>query len=263
MIFDFFKYHGTGNDFVLIDNRRSDFPIDKNLIQQLCDRRFGIGADGMILISYKDGCDFEMNYYNSDGNIGSMCGNGGRCAVAFANKLQIIGDHAKFHAVDGLHQAQILKKDKNIYLVKLKMLDVKSVRKNNDALIINTGSPHYINFTSNLNDLDVNKEGRKIRNNEQFIAKGINVDFVEIHKDHLSVRTYERGVENETLSCGTGVIASAIAYASREDKEGLFNIQSRGGMLKVMFIKSDDTFTDIWLEGPSEFVFKGKFEINI
>ena len=261
MIFEFHKYHGTGNDFILIDNRKNDFPPDNETIKYLCNRRFGIGADGLILLSYKDAYDFEMTYFNSDGNVGTMCGNGGRCAVAFAHKLHIVQDQVKFHAFDGLHQAVVLKKDNDIVYVKLKMKNVKNVEYNNDAYIINTGSPHYIRFVTKLNDIDVNHEGRKIRNSERFLPDGINVDFVEIYNDRLFVRTYERGVENETLSCGTGVIASAIAYAAKENKEGTFNIKTMGGLLKVMFNKDNDTFFNVWLEGPANFVFKGKIEI--
>ncbi len=261
MVTKFSKYHGTGNDFILIDDRKDDFHKDEKLIQHLCDRRYGIGADGLILLNYENGYDFNMTYFNSDGKSGSMCGNGGRCIVAFANNLNIIHKKAKFLTSDGLHEAQILGRDKDVLFVKLKMQDVKSVEMDNDSYIINTGSPHYINFVTGLDQMDIFNEGRKIRNNEVFKTDGINVDFVEVNKDHLFVRTYERGVENETLSCGTGVIASALAYALKCKKDEFVNIQTKGGNLKVMFKRYDNTFADIWLEGPASFVFSGNIQV--
>lgn len=227
MTFEFYKYHGTGNDFILIDNRLNDFPVSNEVIRNLCDRNTGIGADGLILLSYKDGYDFEMNYFNSDGNSATMCGNGGRCAVAFANKLRIINNKTIFSAIDGAHRAEILKDNDCGMIVKLDMQDVKKTETLDEAFIIDTGSPHYINFVKNVSEIDVIAEGRKIRNNERFVPGGINVDFVEENNNTLFVRTYERGVENETLSCGTGVVASAIAYAYKENKTGHFNVSIR------------------------------------
>lgn len=262
MIIGFYKYHGTGNDFILIDNRLNDFPVKTNLIRHLCDRHYGIGADGLILLSYKTGYDFEMNYYNSDGNIGSMCANGGRCAVAFASKLKIIEHETDFFAFDGSHNAQIIKQTDNFVDVVLSMKDVKNIENFDNDFIINTGSPHYIKFVENLSVLNVYDEGQRIRYNKPFTSEGINVNFVEVNKETLFVRTYERGVENETLSCGTGVIAAALAYAYRERESGFVNIKTRGGDLKVGFINNNDSFSNISIEGPANFVFKGETEIN-
>lgn len=261
MVLDFFKYHGTGNDFILLDNRKNDIPEDTEFIQRLCDRKFGIGADGVILLSYKRDFDFLMSYYNSDGLPGTMCGNGGRCVVAFANQLKIIHDTAKFMASDGVHEGRILDKKNNIWYISLSMNDVNEIQEADNNYVIDTGSPHYVQFVNNLNEFDVFAEGKRIRNNTQFSTGGINVNFVEIEDSNIFVRTYERGVENETLSCGTGVIASALSSALRTDKEKCIDVKSRGGMLKVYFEKEDNRFSNIRLEGPATFVFKGKLEI--
>jgi len=261
MKIEFSKYHGTGNDFILIDDRKKKFPADDKLIRHMCDRRFGIGSDGLILLSNSDVYDFCMTYFNSDGKPGSMCGNGGRCAVAFAQNLNIISEHAEFLTSDGMHIAQVLNNNMEVSDVKLKMQDVHFIKMDGDAYIINTGSPHYTTFVSGIHQIDVVNDGRLIRNNEKYKTDGVNVNFVEVFDDHLYVRTYERGVENETLSCGTGVTASALAYALKEKKDGIIKIQTQGGNLVVMFTYKNDSFSNIWLEGPAAFVFKGKFEI--
>jgi diaminopimelate epimerase len=267
MIIRFSKYHGTGNDFILIDNRSLLFRNlneSVKLIERLCHRRFGIGADGLILINSSNVADFEMIYFNADGKEGSMCGNGGRCSVAFANSLGLIKDKTFFNAIDGKHEALIISKDHDNTNVKLRMRDVTDVQRIDDYFIIDTGSPHYIRFEKNVADLDVRKEGSKIRYSKLFVEKGINVNFAEAFGDHIFVRTYERGVEDETLSCGTGSTATALAaYVSGNipDKNKC-NIKTNGGNLTVHFnYINNSVFTDIWLEGPAVCVYKG--EINI
>ena len=261
MKISFEKYHGAGNDFILIDNINSSIGLDEKSVAQLCDRHLGIGADGVILIQEKESCDFEMIYYNADGGLGSMCGNGGRCAVIFARKLGMIDREATFVAYDGIHRA-IVKEDTT---VKLSLLPVQGVKQDsNGDYILNTGSPHLVKFIQNINKLDVFTEGRAIRNNENYKKEGINVNFVAAEKDAISMRTYERGVENETLSCGTGTVAVAMALAVKENKMNRheYTINAPGGILKVYFHRKDEnSFEDVWLEGPVEFVFSGDIEI--
>ena len=195
----FYKYQGAGNDFIIIDNRMNLFDSDNNeRIEKLCDRRFGIGADGLMLLQNHEQSDFRMIYFNSDGFEGSLCGNGGRCIIAFANQLGIIGKHSRFVAADGIHEAEIV----NPGYVRLKMADIDQIESGDGYYFINTGSPHYVTFVKNLENLDVFKTGRKIRLSNAFRAEGINVNFVEVERNGLFVRTYERGVEDETFSCG-------------------------------------------------------------
>lgn len=258
MKFDFYKYHGTGNDFVLVDNRKKKYNFTEEEIKLLCNRRFGIGADGFMSLEKHANYDFEMKYYNSDGRIGTMCGNGGRCIVAFAKQLNIIERNTKFLAADGEHEAECLSNEE----VKLKMKNVDSIETGDSYYFLDTGSPHYIKFVYHLDELDVYEEGKKIRYNDRFAEKGTNVNFVEIYPDLLYVRTYERGVEDETLSCGTGITASALAAATISNKKlSSIDIKARGGNLKVHFIKSGNKFEDIWLQGPTKFVFKGKIKL--
>lgn len=254
----FNKYQGTGNDFIIIDNRNGLFnPADAILINKLCDRRFGIGADGLILISLHTKYDFEMKYFNSDGNEGSMCGNGGRCTADFALKAGIAGNKQKFYAFDGPHEAEI----KN-GIVRLQMCDVKSFNKIKGNYFINTGSPHYVCFVKNVKESDVFNEGKKLRYSDDFKPGGTNVNFVELIDNGIFVRTYERGVEDETLSCGTGVTASAIASVlSGHFDTNIINVRTPGGDLSVEFKILKDIVTDIRLSGPATFVFKG--EINV
>lgn len=253
---EFFKYQGTGNDFVLIDNRALSF--DKNdtkLISQMCDRKFGIGADGLILLEYADSVDFHMVYYNSDGRLSTMCGNGGRCIVRFAEKLGIVKDSAVFTAVDGRHKATI---NKNI--VSLQMNDVSEISILEDAVFLDTGSPHHVELVLNLDSFDVFGRGKSIRHN-QYGSEGANVNFVEpIAADTFSVRTYERGVENETLSCGTGVTAVAIAmHATAKTSSNRINLITPGGALEVSFVAHGKQYIDVVLTGPAEMVFKGQW----
>lgn len=255
----FYKYQGTGNDFVLIDNRKSDFKNDTKIIKKICDRRFGIGADGLILLenSSMDLCDFKMVYFNADGNQSTMCGNGGRCIVAFAKQLGVIDSKTTFEAVDGLHSA-IIKDDS----VNLKMSDVPTVNLSRDASFLDTGSPHHVAFVDDVYDFDVFTQGRRIRNLPNYEAiKGTNVNFIQIKDEVVHVRTYERGVEDETLSCGTGVTAAAItAKMSSKIDELPVKVITKGGHLEVNFeIDGPNAVKNIWLKGPATFVFEGDY----
>lgn len=254
----FYKYQGAGNDFIIIDNRMNLFDLDNHeLIAKLCDRRFGIGADGLMLLQNHEQSDFRMIYFNSDGYEGSLCGNGGRCIVAFANQLGIIGKHSRFAAVDGIHEAEVI----NPGFVRLKMADIDQIETGNGFYFINTGSPHYVEFTDNLKNKDVFADGRNIRYNERFREEGTNVNFVEIEKEGLFVRTYERGVENETYACGTGIVASAISAAMKKDTDiNSVSVRALGGILRVSFERANDQFRNIWLEGPAAFVYSGDIE---
>lgn len=261
MKISFSKYQGTGNDFVIIDNRENLFrDTSVETIAFLCNRRFGIGADGLMLLQNKPGYDFEMVYFNSDGRPSSMCGNGGRCIVAFAKHIGVIEDKAHFLAVDGDHDAVI--KDE---WVSLKMNDVKQVEMNETFCWLNTGSPHYVSFVAGLEGYDVFSNGKSIRNSERFAKEGTNVNFIERVKDSLFVRTYERGVEDETYSCGTGVTAAALVAAMKDASTGKDQCRVRtiGGELNVKFRKHDDgSFSDIWLEGPAKLVFEGTLDVR-
>lgn len=256
----FYKYQGTGNDFVVIDNRQSLLSKNNtNLIKTLCDRKFGIGADGLILLESPETKpeDFKMVYFNSDGKESSMCGNGGRCIVAFAHYLGIIKDHAVFTAVDGIHKATVSDE-----LVSLQMIDVGGVEKREDAVFVNTGSPHHIVFVQEIDSLNVRELGSEIRFSQVYEKmEGTNVNFVKPIDEHtLKVRTYERGVEDETLSCGTGVTAAALSAYSTGVVEGSpVRIETPGGNLSVSFEPDGNGFKEIWLSGPANLVFKGTF----
>lgn len=257
----FYKYQGSGNDFIMIDNRSSSLSLSTEQVSHLCHRRFGIGADGLILLEPEPGVDFKMVYYNSDGNQSSMCGNGGRCIVAFAKQLGIISDKTRFLAIDGLHEASIAADGS----VSLKMQDVKQMESGEDYFFLNTGSPHYVKQVANVEHMDVFAEGRKIRNSERFAEEGTNVNFIEKQDDALMVRTYERGVEDETFSCGTGVTAAALVAAVVGVSTGKNNclVKTKGGTLEVSFEKVlEQNFYNIWLKGPAVMVFKGSVVID-
>ena len=262
MTIPFFKYQGAGNDFIVIDNREEQFLScpDEALITRLCDRRFGIGADGLMLLQNKPDFDFEMVYFNADGREGSMCGNGGRCIVAFAHRLGLIEERAHFLAVDGPHEAVLTRAD----WVELKMIDVAEIEQESDYFYLDTGSPHYVRFVEDISAIDVVQEGRNVRYSERFKEKGTNVNFVQAGPSGLHIATYERGVEDETLACGTGVTAAALAYYLREGKNTALQVpvQAKGGALSVRFRAGQDGFDQIWLCGPAEFVFTGKIEIS-
>lgn len=257
----FFKYQGTGNDFIIMDNRSGEYnKLTTGAVKRLCDRRFGVGADGLMLLQNLEGYDFEMVYYNADGNPGSMCGNGGRCLVQFAYECGIHQKDYSFLATDGPHQAR-RNEDQT---VSLQMKDVSGVQSDGAADVIDTGSPHYIKFVKNVLDLDVVGEGRAIRYSEAYKKKGINVNFVQVLPNAtFYVRTYERGVEEETFSCGTGVTAAAIASPMSIRGTNTINIQTRGGKLRVDFDKIEEgAFKNIWLTGPADFVFEGTIQVK-
>ncbi len=257
----FYKYQGTGNDFIIVDNRAQLYAaLTTTQIKHLCDRHFGIGADGFMLLNTIDGYDFEMKYYNADGNESSMCGNGGRCIVQFAYTHHIIHKKCRFLAIDGEHEAII----ENPNWIKLKMKDISNVTKENNDFILDTGSPHYVKYVQNIKDINIVEQGRKIRYSKAFDKEGINVNFVEIKSDNnIYVRTYERGVEDETLSCGTGVVASSIVSTLIIGFNKI-NIETLGGNLVVELNKLNDTqCKNIWLCGPAAMVFNGAIDINL
>lgn len=257
----FYKYQGTGNDFVILDNRNDEFSsLSTKQIHRLCDRRFGVGGDGLMLLNNKAGYDFEMLYFNADGHAGSMCGNGGRCITRFVFNMGLHKYTYMFLATDGVHESEI---DKN-NLIRLKMNDVSEIDEHASYVLLNTGSPHLIKFANDVVNVDVVDTGREIRYSKKFAEDGVNVNFVEsTGHDSIYVRTYERGVEDETLSCGTGVTAAALVSAHNPLGFNRVDVVTPGGKLSVEFNKISDTqFDNIWLCGPAEFVYSGEIEIN-
>jgi len=252
----FYKYQGTGNDFIIIDNRQGDILLTTEQVNRLCDRKFGIGADGLMLLNLRDGYDFEMKYYNADGKESSMCGNGGRCLTRFAFDMGIKKEAYQFIAIDGEHTARLVKNN----WIELKMKDVSTIEYSSGNSVLNTGSPHYIKVVKDVMAIDVFKEGKEIRYSKEFEKEGLNVNFVQkVGKDKIIVRTYERGVEDETLSCGTGVTASALVAANNDNGFNRIEVKTIGGNLAVEFDKTSETsFKNIWLCGPATFVFKGE-----
>ncbi len=256
MKIEFYKYEGTGNDFIMIDNRSNSFPKNNtNLIAKLCNRHFGIGADGVILLENDLETDFKMVYFNADGSE-TMCGNGGRCAVAFAKKLNRIDVKTNFIAFDGLHYAEI-KND----IVSLKMIDVEDIRIQENSVFAYTGTQHHVEMVKNIDEYPVFEKGKKIRNSYE--APGSNVNFVEqINENTFRVRTYEKGVEDETLACGTGVTAVAIAmHKTNKTKSNYIHLPVEGGKLEVSFEDKNNRYTNVFLKGPAKFVFHGSIEI--
>ena len=252
----FYKYQGTGNDFVMVDNRTKTFPKENtNIISQICDRHFGIGADGIILIENDTETDFRMIYFNADGSE-TMCGNGGRCAVAFAEKLELINTKTTFIAFDGLHHAEIAND-----IVSLKMIDVEEVIVSEKSIFANTGTQHHIEMVDCLDNFPVVERGKKIRHS--YPEPGSNVNFVEqINTNTFRVRTYEKGVENETLACGTGVTAVAIAmHKINKTTSNFLNLPVEGGVLEVRFREDNGIYKDVWLKGPAKYVYEGSFEV--
>jgi len=260
MNFKFFKYQGAGNDFIMIDNRNVHFDkTNIRLINHLCDRRFGVGADGLIILEEGTGTDFSMFYANANGLEGSMCGNGGRCIVAFAKSLGIIADYATFSAIDGIHTAKIAGSQ-----VALSMMPVKKIVEAEGHYISDTGSPHVVVFQEDLDEADVFNLGRLIRFAEPFKVSGVNVDFIELNDGRLHIRTYERGVEDETLACGTGVVAAALTLAYKEKRIGhqTQTVVARGGILEVRFdALADCSFSSIELTGPTQLIFEGIIDL--
>lgn len=260
MTLDFYKYQGTGNDFVMIDNRSLFFPkANVALIERLCDRRFGIGADGLILLENDADTDFKMVYYNADGNESSMCGNGGRCLVAFAKQLKMIENATTFIATDGMHHATVAPDG----LVSLQMIDVNEIKITPEYAFLNTGSPHHVQRVDDLKNYNIKEKGAAIRYGDLYGKAGSNVNFVsQINENTFAVRTYERGVEDETLACGTGVTAVAIAMnATGITTSNAIQLNVEGGKLEVSFEKSGNQYIHIFLKGPAELVFKGQIEI--
>ena len=261
MQIQFYKYQGTGNDFIILDNRNQDYnDLTTKQVNFLCNRRFGIGADGLMMLNNAPGYDFEMKYYNADGRESSMCGNGGRCLVKFAYHMGLRRSNYKFIAVDGEHEAEI--GDEGI--VNLRMKDVMDIKDFHGDFILDTGSPHYVKMVSDVMEYDVFKKGMDIRYSSAFAKEGINVNFVEqSHDDEIIVRTYERGVEEETLSCGTGVTASALVCYHNERGYNDVTVHTRGGKIVIKYDRMDDkTYHNIWLCGPAEKVFEGTFEFK-
>jgi diaminopimelate epimerase len=266
----FHKYQGTGNDFVIVDQRKKQWLTrnDQARIEQLCDRRFGIGADGLMLLQQHNDLDFEMIYFNADGRESSMCGNGGRCLTAFAHAQGVFDKKCTFWAIDGAHEAMVTAKN----WVALKMIDVQNVQSDSqDAFLMNTGSPHYVIFSEDISDLNIYELGREVRYSNRFRKEGVNVNFVEfLGQNEVEVATYERGVEAETLSCGTGVTAAAIATFLKKSLKNAaqptaqhIHIKTKGGNLEVKFdvAQNGQLFQNIWLCGPATPVFEGKIEI--
>ncbi len=254
---NFYKYQATGNDFVMIDNRNGNFDKENlQIVRKLCDRKFGVGADGLILIENHDKLDFNMIYFNADGTK-SFCGNGSKCALSFAKQLGVIeNNQADFLSTDGIHTAKI--KDNGVSLL---MHNVSEVEKGDGYYFINTGSPHYIVFTTNIDAIDIVKEAHRIRYSDRFKEKGTNVNFVEIIPEGIKIRTYERGVEDETLSCGTGVTACALAMNHLNKTNSPIKVLTKGGWQEVSFTLSDNGYENIWLTGPTQCVFEGNITI--
>tara|TARA_R110002096_G_scaffold74101_1_gene175549 strand:- start:91842 stop:92618 length:777 start_codon:yes stop_codon:yes gene_type:complete len=258
MEINFFKYQGTGNDFVMVDNRKSDILLDQNQIKFLCDRRFGIGADGFILLEEVEAYDFKMVYYNSDGRESTMCGNGGRCISQFAHDLGINKEELNFLAIDGAHKAKLVAEE-----ISLQMIDVSDLEKINNDIFLNTGSPHHVVFLNEIDEFELVEEARKIRYSDHYKKEGVNVNFVKVENEaFIKMRTYERGVEDETLSCGTGVTAAVLAAFN----QGLISsnnvkVETQGGLLSLSFKGEGSPYSEIFLQGPAQFVFEGKISL--
>jgi|TARA_B110000285_G_scaffold234071_1_gene309765 diaminopimelate epimerase len=262
MQIQFDKYQGAGNDFIIIDNRTGSYEIlSEKELDLLCDRHKGIGADGVILIQNHKELDFEMRYFNADGNLSSMCGNGGRCAVAFAHRHKIIEKSTRFMAVDGVHQATLI----SPIDVRLQMQDVSGIIQNGKTIIIDTGSPHLVLLLDDIQAVDVKKEGATIRYSEAFKKEGINVNFIEKKGNALfDIRTYERGVENETLACGTGAVAAAIAMhhiSKSKEKVTKFILNALGGKLTIDFEVKERHYSNVFLQGPATYIFSGSIAL--
>lgn len=255
----FYKYQGAGNDFILMDNRSSGIKLATSRIAELCDRRFGIGADGLMYLEKEEDYDFRMVYFNADGHESTMCGNGGRCMMLFAHHLGVIEKRANFIATDGVHRAEVLEED----IIALGMIDVPEIRFGAEGTVLDTGSPHIVIPVPGLDSYDVYQNGKRIRNEARFGPKGINVNFIEDKNEVLHIRTYERGVEDETLACGTGVTAAAISSVGKQVGKFSIPVQAAGGVLRVDFQKTNpDSAEQITLTGPAKFVFKGEIDLK-
>ena len=257
MIIKFQKFQGAGNDFIIIDNRNQVYEFTREIVEYFCDRKFGIGADGLMLLETCPGYDFKMRYFNSDGREASLCGNGSRCIVAYAHRLGLFLQTTRFLAADGEHQGEITPQG-----VRVKMNDVSRITVAPDYFFLDTGSPHYVKVVADAFQTDVVTAGRMIRYAPSFQPGGTNVNFITPTPACIRIATYERGVEDETLACGTGCVAAALSAALlNHDHSGTYTLQTKGGILKVSFKQlADNHFTDILLEGPAEFVFAGEIE---
>ncbi|MFT4678980.1 MAG: diaminopimelate epimerase [Flavobacteriales bacterium] len=252
---NFSKYHGAGNDFILINNLDGSIDLSVDQIQLLCDRNFGIGSDGLILIESCALADYSVNFYNPDGSQ-SFCGNGSRCAYRMAMDLKLVSDTCTFLAFDGLHQASSQGKD-----VSISMSDVKSIDPYKDGFVVQTGSPHFVKFCQDLDKIKIVQEAHSVRYDDKYKEKGINVNFVLPRNGEIALRTYERGVEAETLACGTGVTAAALVYAMSQDHLREVKVHAVGGDLKVGFKRMGEGFCDVWLTGPAQHVYHGNIKL--
>lgn len=255
---NFSKFHGAGNDFIMINAIKKELVLSEELIFKMCDRRVGIGADGLIILMPSDNHDFRMKYYNCDGKESTFCGNGGRCIAAFAHQQGIIKNGAVYEAVDGIHKAKVAEISIGEYLVELSMRDILSFKLDDNSLLIDTGSPHYVTKVNNLKDLDVKNAGAEIRYDKNISSDGVNVDFLLNDNGNIHIRTYERGVEDETLACGTGVTASAMAASLWFGGDDI-DIHTQIAKLNVRFDKENNTFKNVVLTGPATHVFDGMF----
>lgn len=268
MSLHFFKYQGAGNDFIILDHSFHDILSLTNqpheLISALCHRRFGIGADGLMILEQAEDYDFKMKYYNADGYAGTMCGNGGRCLVAFAHHQNLIQNHCTFLAVDGPHKAHVLSADHFQSMVSLQMTDVRHIQTLDDGVFMDTGSPHFIKFADNLSGSDIEVTGSQLRHDARFGLGGTNVNFVNVINEQIHIRTYERGVESETLACGTGIVAAALAAHHQGFIQNTQDIpvKARGGELRVSFQTNGQTYHDIFLVGPAVKVFQGQVDVK-
>jgi len=267
-VLHFAKYEGAGNDFVIVDAMESPLDLSIEQVQRICDRRFGVGADGLIFIRMSENADYDMVYHNADGEVGSMCGNGARCAFSFARLKGYVGDTARFMAYDGVHTARLLEGGwvevsmSDVSMSDISTGDIAALSEGSGDCVLDTGSPHYVRFVTDVEDIDIVEEGRKIRYSETFKEEGINVNLVEVHEDYIRLKTYERGVEDRTLACGTGAAAVALAYA---DKQGLLEgpvvLKADGGDLSVNFKRTNSGFKNIVLQGPVREVFTGTISL--
>ena len=261
----FYKFHGAGNDFIMIDNRTGKIVLSSEQVKFLCHRRFGVGADGLIILGKKisEHTDFNMQYYNADGREASLCGNGSRCVVAFAHFLEMIDGQTQFTAFDGIHSAKIIHYQSPTWQISLSMNDLSDMISYSDGLFLDTGSPHFVVFCEDAHLVDVQSKGKELRHDSRF-SQGSNIDFCSPYQDGIFVRTYERGVEDETLSCGTGVTATAIAWAKKhhfKNGEYFFKIYTLGGEFMVSFTINEESFYAIKLKGPATFSFKGEIQL--
>jgi diaminopimelate epimerase len=251
----FHKFQGTGNDFLLVDNLEGVWKFSVDQIVRLCHRKFGIGSDGLILLERHPELDFKMNFFNPDGSQ-SFCGNGSRCAVRFALELGLITNRCRFSAIDGTHEAVVHEEE-----IRIHMHDVKEWSGTEKEFVLNTGSPHWLQVVNDVQEVNMVGVGRSVRYSDRFAPDGINVNVMETGDGAIRMRTYERGVEDETLSCGTGVTAAGLVYGILHPEAGGVKVETPGGTLRVEWKQNQGVFTDIWLIGPAQKVFEGKIEI--